>query len=171
MFNNSSEGLHDGQRYQLLHTKVTKVTWSLPLCFCSVSQGKRVPNSLDHHPLLSFGTSLHRLLMFWPALQDLFRGCLEPLGFCWARRGSGIDTRCSLAKAVKPAAGFLHTRNVCIRDNSITNKWTTFSYCKNQYLFHTKKERNMVSSHIRLSHDYQEKLMYMSYFILNEYGL
>ena len=26
MFNNNSEGLHDGQRYQLLHTKVTKVT-------------------------------------------------------------------------------------------------------------------------------------------------
>ena len=123
MFNNSSAKdctMASGISYRI--PKATKVTWSLPLCFCSVSQGERVPNSLDHHPLLSFGTSLHRLLMFWPALQDLFRGCLEPLGFCWARRGSGIDTRCSLAKAVKPAAGFLHARNVCIRGNSITKQ-------------------------------------------------
>ena len=114
MFNQHlREGSHDDWwlSKQLLHAKEPKVTSSSPLCLCSIFQGGWVPKPQDCHRCLSFWSSLHRLLMSWPALQDLFRGFLEPPGFCWACRPPGIGTRCSLAKAGKPAAGFLYTVN------------------------------------------------------------
>ena len=75
---------------------VLYLAWFLPLCSCSAFHGGWVPISLGFH-----------CLSFRLPSRDLFRRCLEQLDFGWADRASGTGTRCSLAKAGKPTAGFL----------------------------------------------------------------